>query len=139
MTATAMCRHNVDHYVSSCGQCDRERADFEKTKAAYESVSHAINGGSTNVLASVIGREHGYLLNELASAVALGIMVKTYDSICRDSLDGRITDFGVHPEHDGRLSCGTVVGALRTLAVKDGDDVLKSREFWLSRIYQPEF
>lgn len=137
MTTTAMCRHGIDHYVSSCGQCDRERADFERTKTAYESLSRDLNGGNVNVAASVIGAEHPYLLNKLAEAVALGVLTRTYDRLCPDASIFAATD--PHPEHDGRIGCGAVIGALRTLAVRSTDDVLRQREFWLSRIYQSEF
>jgi hypothetical protein len=135
MTTTAMCKHGVDHYVSSCGQCDRERADFERSKVAYEAVSRDINGGNVNVLGAVLGAEHPYLLQKLAEAVAFGVLQRTYDRLCTE----QVTNIGTHPEHDGRLSCGTVVGALRTLATRDNEDVLAARTFWLSRIYQPEF
>jgi hypothetical protein len=134
-----MCKHGIDHYVSSCGQCDRERQEFLDAEKAYEAVSRYINGGHANVVGAVIGREHPYLLNELAQAVAYGVLSRTYDRLCPESGTGRIIDFGAHPEHDGRLSCGTVVGALRTLAVRTDEDVLKARTFWLGRIYQPDF
>lgn len=142
MTSTAMCRHGVDHYVSSCGQCDRERKNFADAKTAYAALSHNINGGSTSIIAGVLRSEHPYLLNELAQAFAMGVLTRTYDAICRESVAGGVHDFGPHPEHDGRLSCGTVVGALRTLSVAPDEtdhDVLKAREFWLSRVYAPEF
>jgi hypothetical protein len=138
-----MCKHGVDHYVSSCGQCDRERADFERSKVAYEAVSRDINGGNVNVLGAVLGAEHPYLLQKLTEAVALGVLQRTYDRLCTEPsiFDMSVAPFTreAHPEHDGRLSCGTVIGALRTLAVKRDDDVLKSREFWLGRVYQPDF
>ena len=144
MTTTAMCRHNVDHYVSSCGQCDRDRSDYDKAETAYKELSHLINHGSTSVIGAVLGREHPYLLNELVSAVAVGVLRRTYDSICRESVTngGRMTDMGIHPEHDGRLGCGAVVGAMRTLAtnpLEDEASVLKSREFCLSRMYEPGY
>lgn len=141
MTATATCRHGVDHYVSSCGQCDRERKQYSDADKAYQSISHVINGGSTSIVAAVFAHEHPYLLQQLAESMALAVLRRTYERICRESSSGRIHDFGIHPEHDGRLSCGTVTGALRTLAVAPDEteaNVLKSREFWLSRIYEPE-
>lgn len=141
MPSTLMCRHNVDHYVSSCGQCDRERKEYMEAEVAYKPLSHLINHGATGVVAAVLGREHPYLLNELTSAVAVAVLRRTYDGICRESTNGR-TDMGVHPDHDGRLGCGAVVGAMRTLGTAPGElehDVLKSREYWLSRAYEPDF
>jgi hypothetical protein len=133
MTATKdKCPHGNDFY-SGCASCDFDHRRYNEAKAAYESVSRNINGGSSNVLGSIIAQEHPYLTNELAEAIAYGILSRTYDRLCPDG-PGNI---GTHPEHDGRLSCGTVVGALRIMSTRDNEDVLKARTFWLGRLYQP--
>jgi hypothetical protein len=110
---------------------------YAEAQTAYEPLSRNINGGHPNILGAVIAREHRYLTNELAQAVAYGVISGTYESACPvDSI------FGAHPEHDGRLSCGTVVGAFATMGARPNSDLavlLAERKFWLERIYEPGY
>lgn len=132
-TATHLCPHGVNMYAESCGRCESDRKRYADAKAAYEPLSRNINSGSTGILGAVVGREHAYLLNELATAVARGVLVKTYDSLCNEP--GTIFKDVKHPAHDGRIGCGTVIGALSTLAMRPGEDGLAERKFWLDRNY----
>lgn len=132
--AIATCKHGTNIFEKVCSQCDFDRNRYEAAKAAYEPVSRNINGGSASILGAVIGREHGYLLNELAQAVAHGILMKTYDSLCTEGSPS----IGSHPGHDGRLACGTVVGALRILGTNETESALDARKFWVDRAYDPE-
>lgn len=134
-TETLACPHGRDLYREACTMCRIDHEQYEKALVAVESLGRGVNGGRAAVTARAFGCEHAYLFNELATAVALSALLRTYNSLC--PVDGTIFKDDPHPEHDGRLGCGTVVGALRTLATKREDDPLQAREFWLSRIYEP--
>lgn len=136
-TAIHLCPHRVNIYEQSCSQCRQEYAQFEKAKAAVDALGQGVNGGSIFVTAAALNGEHAYLFNQLATAMALSTLRRTYNSLCAET--GTIFTDEPHPEHDGRLGCGTVIGALRTLAVKRTDDVLASREFWLAKVYEAPY
>jgi hypothetical protein len=106
---------------------------MSKSEVAVEVVSgliSAINGGRTDwdAVATEIGSDHPTLIGRVAKAVGVGIMRRTsrepdwkpfgffIASPCPDS--GHVIDMWggryelpVHPDHDGRLDCTTVVGA----------------------------
>jgi hypothetical protein len=134
-TDTHTCPHGRDIFEGRCTLCERDHEQYVKAVAAVDELGKGVNGGNVNVTAAAFGREHAYLFNELATAVALSTLLRTYDNICPLS-SSTVFPSERHPEHDGRLGCGTVIGALRTLAVKPDEDVLSARKFWLSRIYQ---
>lgn len=129
--ATNICPHGTDRYQSACGRCESEYRAFEAAETAYKSVSHELNGGGEpRIVAAVLRGEHPYLLQKLNSAIAMAVIGRTYDRLCES------THFGTHPEHDGRLGCNDVVGALRALGVVADDDVLANAAYWRDRIYQ---
>jgi hypothetical protein len=100
----------------------QERA--REVEAAMEPVMKLVNGSSVGPddIARFIMNEHPTLVGQLVKGVALGVMRRTmYDSnwkpydptigkgrrmACLERLDKP-----EHPEHDGRFSCDTVIGA----------------------------
>lgn len=95
-----------------------------EARAAFASLSSVINAGSSagsDLLAELIMHEHPTLAGYIARAVGLGIMrrsvreeeFRAYDSWEFDCREKPFTaDNPPHPEHDGRHSCGLVVGAM---------------------------
>lgn len=116
---------------------DYEYRKYREAREAYNSVSHALNtGGDSHIVGAVFAEEHPYLLGKLFTGVAYAILMRTYPHLCPEARETIFAD-EPHPEHDGRLSCGEVIGALRIFGVKRGDDVLAAREFWVKRVYNP--
>lgn len=139
MAVTFDCPHGNDLYSVQCGLCKQDREQYKKAEEAVEALGRGVNGGRPAVTAAALNREHAYLFQKLAEAMAMSTLARTYDSLC-PMVAAKTTVFDdAHPEHDGRLSCGTVIGALRTLAVRPQDDVLEARRYWLGRTYQPGY
>lgn len=134
-TAISNCSHGVNRYERACGSCEYEDRQFKAADAAYKSVSHEINGGGEpRIMGAVFGAEHPYLLSKLVSGVAMGVITRTYDRLC--TATGTIFADEPHPDHDGRLSCGDTIGALRILGIaRDTADVLAAVRYWRDRVY----
>ena len=132
-TATNLCSHGVNRYERSCGSCEFEYRQFQTAEAAYKSVSHELNGGGEpRIVAAVLTREHPYLLQKLVTGVAMAVIGRTYDRLCGET--GTIFN-EAHPEHDGRLACGDVIGAMRQLGIAPKDEPLAAVSYWRNRIY----
>lgn len=103
--------------------------------AEVHDLATAINRGmKQREIAGAIGREHGYLVNNLVYGVALGVIEKCRFALRTDKNEpvascGEI-DYALaidpgetkeqkndHPYHDGELTCNAVRGALITLGV----------------------
>jgi hypothetical protein len=142
-TTTDKCPHGRDIYTEECTRCERDATQYREAVDAVKAIGSGINGGSKGVVAAAFGKEHAYLFNELAEAIALSTLLRTEDRPCYEALNSGSTFETVaseeHPAHDGRIGCGVVVGALRALSVKRTDDVLKARKFWLDQIYGPRY
>lgn len=134
-TETNTCPHGNDFY-SGCTSCTREYAQYQKALDAVEALGQGVNGGSVFVTAAALSREHAYLFDKLAQSMAMSTLMRTYDSLCPMTAAGTTVFDDRHPDHDGRLSCGTVIGALRMLAVRRTDDVLEARRFWRGKVYE---
>jgi len=103
----------------------------EKVHVAFDAISRAINGGwgdAKDMLAMEVANEHPTLTGQIAKAVAIGVVRRAdYNpewkpwerftsrlcTIPRNVNYAEFTDKAwEHPEHDGRLDCSTVVGAI---------------------------
>lgn len=135
--AEHLCPHKVNIFEASCGQCRREQEQYDKAVKAVEALGQGVNGGEARITAAALNTEHAYLFQKLAEAMAMSTLARTYDSLCPET--GTIFGDTPHPAHDGRLACGTVIGACYTLAFRPGGEVLVDRRFWLGRVYDPGY
>lgn len=129
MTKDGKCPHGRDSFsVEGCGTCTSDYRMHAEYHELAESIFARLNGGAWRAFGEELAGIHPYILNETASAMALAILYRTYaHSLC--PIKGTLV--GTHPEHDGRLGCGAVAGALLTLGIFPGEDVLKGRAYWL--------
>ena len=98
----------------------RQREIEATAKQWVDQLGHFVNGmqsDQADAFATALSNEHPTLLAQIAKAVAIGVMRRaTYDPTWRpfDGYDRACTEGGskpVHAQHDGRLSCDTVIGA----------------------------
>lgn len=102
-----------------------------KVDAAFEAISRAVNGGygdAKNMLATLVANEHPTLMGIIAKAVAIGVVRRAdYNAewkpwdvytrpLCTIDRGRNYAEFSdkawEHPDHDGRIDCSTVVGAI---------------------------
>jgi len=120
---------------------------------AIVALARAVNRGSRQTdVADALGAEHGYLVNQIIHAIALGVIRK-----CRFALRSDVTEPVAscgdimallangpnpdrdtpewivnraarrdHPYHDGELTCNSVRGALVTLTCYDDESWRRS-------------
>jgi hypothetical protein len=113
------------------GECPLVLAEERKAKAAakaealVEQLGRFVNGMNheeSDAFATALANEHPTLLGQIAKAVGIGVMRrsvydptwKPYDRYPRGCPTAFHDDSGnsvYHSDHDGRLSCATVVGA----------------------------
>lgn len=101
----------------------------EAAEAAVKNLSNAVNGGADrDAIATAISGEHPTLAGQIAKAVGIGIVRradynptwKPWDRFSRPlctlprgvNYSAFSDEAWAHPDHDGRLDCSTVVGAL---------------------------
>jgi hypothetical protein len=112
-----------------CGVCTekarRQQALEKEAEALVASLTKFVNGMSreaTDALATALANEHPTLSGQVAKAVGMGIIRRSTRN--PDWKPGQPTVGGesgvrycessqpaIHPEHDGRHTCETVVGA----------------------------
>lgn len=120
------CPHGSDVYSTRCTACERFVQSYEEAEKVVDQLSKLVNGaGSLDALATAFANEHPTLLGQMAKAMAMGVVRradynpgwKPYDGFTRplctlpeppSAGDG----WEPHPEHDGRLSCALVAGAV---------------------------
>lgn len=129
-TSTDTCRHGGSIF-ERCDYCNRDREAEQKIIDAFEVVSRGVNGGygdAKGTLSNLISNEHPTLTGIIAKAVAVGVVRradynpewKPWDRytrpLCTIPRGVNYAEFSdkawEHPEHDGRLDCSTVVGAI---------------------------
>ena len=113
------------------GECPLVIAERRKAKAEAEAaelvnhLGHFVNGMSheqADAFATALANEHPTLLGQIAKSVGIGVMRRaTYDPEYKAfaKYERKCPGFGFgpyekkpeHAEHDGRLSCDTVIGA----------------------------
>lgn len=130
MASIAECKHGNSVY-DRCSSCNAERATLEKVTTAFEAISNAINGGygdAKDMLATLVSNEHPTLTGIIVKAIATGVVRRAdynpewkpwdgfFRPLCAISRGTNYADFSdkawEHPDHDGRLDCSTVVGAI---------------------------
>jgi hypothetical protein len=122
-------RENEDGTQDQPDPPEWRQRDIETTARQWvDQLGHFVNGmqsDQADAFATALANTHPTLLGQIAKAVAIGVMRRTmYDPEWRpwDSTSkrprctiagGMVSGSNVlpHPEHDGRLSCNTVVGA----------------------------
>lgn len=124
------CPHGTSVY-ERCDTCNRENEARKRVEDAFEVVSKAINGGYGSAiyfLADALSNDHPTLAGQFAKAVGIGIVRradynpewKPWDTytrpLCTIPHGVNYAEFSdkawEHPDHDGRLDCSTVVGAI---------------------------
>src|SRR4029079_4494000 len=113
-----------------CESCNKVSETQRKVSEAFETISRAINGGwgdAKGMLSNEVANEHPTLAGQLAKAVAIGIVRRAvrdpkwkpfdgFDQLCHIPRNSNYNAFSmeswVHPDHDGRIDCSTVVGAI---------------------------
>jgi len=113
------------------GECPLVIAETRKAKAEakatalVEDLSHFVNGMNheeSDAFATALANEHPTLLGQIAKAVGIGVMRRAtydpeykpfgkYERVCSISFHDDLGHDVPHADHDGRLSCATVVGA----------------------------
>lgn len=94
---------------------------------AWDALSRATNRGGRRAIPAEAMREHPTLLGQIAKGVAIGVVRRSerdeewkpwdgFDQLCRIPRGVNYAEFSdkawEHPDHDGRLDCATVVGAV---------------------------
>lgn|SRR5574340_349175 len=103
-------------------QESRHDQQVRKAATAVHDLFAYVNGiGDVDALADAIASEHPTLIGQLAKAVGIGVMRRTlrdstwqpYDRTTGepDCREGYQAGKPLHPSHDGRLDCDTIVGA----------------------------
>lgn len=104
---------------------ERKVVAEEAADALVKQLGHFVNGMSheqADAFATALANEHPTLLGQIAKAVGIGVMRRAvYDPAWKpfDKYERKCPGFGFgpyekkpeHAEHDGRLSCDTVIGA----------------------------
>ncbi len=100
----------------------RRLAEQNEAKDLVAALARMANGMSreqADALSNALAVEHPTLLGQIAKAVAVGVMRRaTYDPTYKPYGTYERSCFGTgdapkpkHADHDGRLSCDTVIGA----------------------------
>ena len=112
----------TEQYALSQARIRAERE--QKAQDAFKALSDIINGGSTegvDIIANLVANDHPTLSGQFAKAAALGVMrravrdeaFRPFDSWEFDCREKPFSaDNPPHPEHDGRHTCQTVIGAM---------------------------
>lgn len=112
---------------------DYEQRQRDIAREAVDTLGHVVNGSTTwKHVGDAFGHEHGYLLQQIAYAMARGILLKCYSyKSCGDIMyllahgpnpergtsdyDAQKEKRNDHPYHDGELTCDTVRAAVGIL------------------------
>lgn len=126
---------------------------------AIAELAHAVNrGGGQREVAEAFAHEHGYLGNQIAYGIALGVIGKCRFALHSDGTVSRCGDVMMplalgrnpergtdewteeqearmdHPYHDGEFTCNAVRGALVTLLGNDArTSVWRFETCWIWR------
>jgi hypothetical protein len=102
----------------------RQLRDEQEAKELVDRLGRFVNGMSrekADAFATAIANEHPTLLGQIAKFVAVGVMRRAtytdwnpydrYERSCQEGFPSPTGERVRHADHDGRLSCETVIGA----------------------------
>lgn len=130
------CEHGKDIYAvdpnepDGCRRCREDYAAWDRAYPLAESLSNMANRSSAdlNMLARAIANDHPTLIGQIAKTIGIAVMRRAVYNPTWKPGQETVGDKGaarycpldnshggggntIHPEHDGRLNCSTVIGA----------------------------